>query len=41
MVRALGEGMDTGAIEQRLEVPPNSVEAEQSLIGGLMLNKAA
>ncbi len=41
MVRALGEGMDTGAIEQRLKVPPNSVEAEQSLIGGLMLNKAA
>jgi replicative DNA helicase len=33
--------MDTGAIEQRLKVPPNSVEAEQSLIGGLMLNKAA
>jgi len=41
MVRALGEGMDTGAVEQRLKVPPNSVEAEQSLIGGLMLNKAA
>ncbi len=41
MVRALGEGMDTGAIEQRIKVPPNSVEAEQSLIGGLMLNKAA
>ncbi len=41
MVRALGEGMDTGAIEQRLKVPPNSVETEQSLIGGLMLNKAA
>ena len=41
MVRALGDGMDTGAIEQRLKVPPNSVEAEQSLIGGLMLNKAA
>ncbi len=41
MVRALGEGMDTGGIEQRVKVPPNSVEAEQSLIGGLMLNKAA
>ncbi len=41
MVRALGEGADTGAAEQRLRVPPNSVEAEQSLIGGLMLNKAA
>jgi len=33
--------MDTGVAEQRLKVPPNSVEAEQSLIGGLMLNKAA
>ena len=41
MVRALGDGMDTGAIEQRLKVPPNSVETEQSLIGGLMLNKMA
>ncbi len=41
MVRAFGEGMDTGAAEQRLKVPPNSVEAEQSLIGGLMLNKTA
>jgi len=41
MVRAFGEGMDTGVAEQRLKVPPNSVEAEQSLIGGLMLNKAA
>lgn len=41
MVRALGEGVDPGAHEQRLKVPPNSVEAEQSLIGGLMLNKSA
>ena len=41
MVRALGEGTDTGVVEQRLKVPPNSVEAEQSLVGGLMLNKAA
>ncbi len=41
MVRAFGEGMDTGVVEQRLKVPPNSVEAEQSLVGGLMLNKAA
>ena len=41
MVRALGEGSDAGALEQRLKVPPNSVEAEQSLVGGLMLNKAA
>ncbi len=41
MVRALGEGTDAGGVEQRLKVPPNSVEAEQSLVGGLMLNKAA
>jgi replicative DNA helicase len=41
MVRAFGEGMDTGTAEQRLKVPPNSVEAEQSLVGGLMLNKTA
>ncbi len=41
MVRAIGDGMDTGAVEQRLKVPPNSVEAEQSLVGGLMLNKTA
>jgi len=41
MVRAFGEGTDTGVVEQRLKVPPNSVEAEQSLVGGLMLNKVA
>ncbi len=38
MVRALGE---ESGVEQRLKVPPNSVEAEQSLIGGLMLDKLA
>ncbi len=38
MVRALGDGVSS---EQRLKVPPNSVEAEQSLIGGLMLDKLA
>ena len=38
MVRALEDG---GGLEQRLKVPPNSVEAEQSLIGGLMLDKLA
>ncbi|HNP34940.1 MAG TPA: replicative DNA helicase [Woeseiaceae bacterium] len=41
MVRALGEGNSTEGLEQRLKVPPNSVEAEQSLLGGLMLNKEA
>ena len=39
MVRAFGEGVES--VEQRLKVPPNSVEAEQSLIGGLMLDKTA
>jgi replicative DNA helicase len=41
MVRALEEGAAAGAAEQRLKVPPNSIEAEQSLIGGLMLDHAA
>ncbi len=41
MVRALDEGQATGAAEQRLKVPPNSIEAEQSLIGGLMLDAQA
>tara|TARA_R110002096_G_scaffold5809_1_gene26792 strand:+ start:15483 stop:16886 length:1404 start_codon:yes stop_codon:yes gene_type:complete len=40
MVRALDDGMDGGA-EQRLKVPPNSIEAEQSLLGGLMLDALA
>ena len=41
MVRALGEGLGTVAAEQHLKVPPNSIEAEQSLIGGLMLDAQA
>ncbi len=41
MVRALDEGQGTAAAEQRLKVPPNSIEAEQSLIGGLMLDAQA
>ncbi len=41
MVRALEEGEAAGAAEQRLKVPPNSIEAEQSLIGGLMLDHEA
>ena len=36
MVRALDDGM-----LDRLKVPPNSIEAEQSLIGGLMLDALA
>jgi replicative DNA helicase len=41
MVRALDDGMVNGGAEQRLKVPPNSIEAEQSLIGGLMLDALA
>lgn len=41
MVRALDDGMVSGGAEQRLKVPPNSIEAEQSLIGGLMLDALA
>jgi len=41
MVRALEDGMANGGAEQRLKMPPNSVEAEQSLLGGLMLNALA
>ncbi|HEY5643066.1 MAG TPA: replicative DNA helicase [Woeseiaceae bacterium] len=41
MVRALGEGYADGGAEQRLKVPPNSIEAEQALLGGLMLNAEA
>jgi len=38
MVRALDDGVTTGGAEQRLKVPPHSIEAEQSLLGGLMLD---
>ncbi|MDH3613808.1 MAG: replicative DNA helicase [Gammaproteobacteria bacterium] len=38
MVRALDDGVPTGGGEQRLKVPPHSIEAEQSLLGGLMLD---
>jgi replicative DNA helicase len=38
MVRALDDGVSAGGAEQRLKVPPNSIEAEQSLLGGLMLD---
>jgi len=37
MVRALDDGMPGGGT-QHLKVPPNSIEAEQSLLGGLMLD---
>jgi replicative DNA helicase len=41
MVRALEEGVATANAEQRLKVPPHSIEAEQSLLGGLMLDHKA
>lgn len=41
MVRALDDGVPAGGAEQRLKVPPNSIEAEQSLLGGLMLDHKA
>ncbi len=41
MVRAVDDGMTDGGAEQRLKVPPNSIEAEQSLVGGLMLDATA
>jgi len=40
MVRSMDEEMDGGA-ELRLKIPPNSLEAEQSLVGGLMLDALA
>lgn len=41
MVRALDDGIGGDGPEARLKVPPNSVEAEQSLLGGLMLDAQA
>lgn len=41
MVRALDDGMTAEGSERRLKVPPNSIEAEQSLLGGLMLDALA
>jgi replicative DNA helicase len=40
MVRALDDGVGDGAATQ-LKVPPNSIEAEQALLGGLMLDHSA
>lgn len=41
MVRALDDGTGGDSAESRLKVPPSSNEAEQSLLGGLMLDNAA
>jgi replicative DNA helicase len=37
----MDDGIGIDAIEHRLKIPPNSVEAEQSLLGGLMLDNEA
>ena len=41
MVRVLEERAGAVTAEQRLKVPPHSLEGEQSLLGGLMLDNAA
>jgi replicative DNA helicase len=41
MVRAFEEGVAQSSAEQRIKVPPHSIEAEQSLLGGLMLDNNA
>jgi replicative DNA helicase len=41
MVRALDDGGGIDTAESRLKMPPNSIEAEQSLLGGLMIDNAA
>lgn len=41
MVRVLDGDMSPDSPESRLKKPPSSVEAEQSLLGGLMLDNAA
>jgi len=41
MVRAMDDGGDFDGAELRLKVPPNSIEAEQSVLGGLMLDNLA
>ena len=38
MVRAFDDGVGAGSGDQRLKVPPHSIEAEQALLGGLMLD---
>ena len=38
MVRAVEDGVTQAGAEQRFKVPPHSIETEQSLLGGLMLD---
>ena len=41
MVRVMDEGFADEGAERRFKVPPNSIETEQALLGGLMLNAQA
>jgi replicative DNA helicase len=41
MVRAVDDGVGIDSAESRLKMPPYSIEAEQSLLGGLMLDNSA
>ena len=41
MVLALDDGGNIEGAELRLKVPPNSIEAEQSVLGGIMLDNSA
>ncbi len=41
MVRALEDEAGASSVEVRLRTPPHSLESEQSLLGGLMLDNAA
>jgi len=41
MVRALDDGGNLDASELRFTVPPNSIEAEQAVLGGIMLDNQA
>ena len=41
MVRAMDGDSRIESVQQNLKIPPNSVEAEQSILGGLMIDKVA
>ena len=41
MVRAVDDGIATDSAGHGLKLPPHSIEAEQSLLGGLMLDRNA
>ena len=41
MVRVMDGDSRIESVQQNLKIPPNSVEAEQSILGGLMIDKVA